>query len=90
MAQTRLLTTSDAALALNVGEDFVLSLIQSGALAAVKSDGDWLVDEAALAAFKSERDAHRRDGLRELTRMTEEIGGYDRERSNTPDGRMLR
>lgn len=36
-------------------------------------------DETIVLAFKAKRDAERREGLRELTRMTEEFGGYDRE-----------
>jgi hypothetical protein len=32
-------------------------------------------------SFKATRDAERREGLRDLTSLTEDFGGYERERS---------
>lgn len=80
MARTTRMTIAEAALGLNVGDDFVLRLIKLGELAAVERDGEYTLDAATVAAFKRTRDVERRNGLRELTRMTEEFGGYDHER----------
>ena len=43
-----------------------------------------------MLAFKATRDKDWRAGVRELSRMTEELGGYDRERKKKPEsGRVM-
>jgi hypothetical protein len=71
---------SGAAIALNVAESFVVGLIESKALASTRVDGEDVVDVDVLTAFKRERDARRREGLRELVRLTEAFDGYRDER----------
>ncbi len=70
-----------AARELNVGVDYVEVLVAKGKLASVAVGNGRRVRRDDLLAFKVARDAERREGLRELTRLTEEFGGYDREPS---------
>jgi hypothetical protein len=70
-----------AARELNVGVAHLEALLASGRLRDVGADDARRVRRADLLAFKAARDGERREGLRELTRLTEEFGGYDHERS---------
>lgn len=73
------LTPAEAADVLNVARDYLLRLVDEGRIS-VHGAGDerglHLVD---VLAYKERRDAARRAGLAELTRLTQEAGGYDRE-----------
>lgn len=70
-----------AARELNVSIEYLETLVATGKLAVLGVGGARRVRRDALHAFKAARDAERREGLRELTRLTEESGGYERERS---------
>lgn len=73
------LSIEEAALFLNVGRDYLVGLLDAGKLPARGAGGARLVLPNALLAFKTSRDAQRREGLRELSRLTEAFGGYDAE-----------
>jgi excisionase family DNA binding protein len=75
-----LLSIEDAALLLNVGRDYLVTLLDAGKLPAHGAGEARRVAREDLLAFKTARDAQRREGLRELSRLTEELGGYDTER----------
>jgi excisionase family DNA binding protein len=78
---TDVLDLVTAARELNVGVDHLEMLLASGRLPHVSVDGARRVRRDDLLSFKAVRDAERREGLRELTRLTEEVGGYEDERS---------
>jgi len=73
-----LLTTQQAADLLNVSQEYMLRLLDEGAVPFIKTYGHhWLRREDVLA-YKEQRDAKRREALIELMRFTEEeLGGYD-------------
>jgi hypothetical protein len=64
---------------LNVGRDYLVGLLNAGKLAARGAGDARLVPRDDLLAFKTSRDAQRREGLRELSHLTEDFGGYDAE-----------
>lgn len=68
-----------AARELNVGVDHLETLLASGRLLHVGVNGARRVRRDDLLSFKAVRDAERREGLKELTRLTEEFGGYEHE-----------
>lgn len=73
------LSLDEAARLLNVSCAYLVGLLDAGVLHA-EGDGDARrVQHDALLAFRADRDAQRREGLRELTQLTEEFGGYDKE-----------
>ena len=77
------LDLATAARELNVGVDHLETLLASGRLRHVVSvDGARRVRRDDLLSFKAVRDAERREGIRELTRLTEDFGGYEHERSD--------
>lgn len=69
----------EAARLLNVSRAYLLGLLDAGELPADGDGNTRRVQRDALLAFKATRDAERREGLQELTRLTEEFGGYDKE-----------
>lgn len=71
-----------AARALNIGVDALDRLVAEGMLRAEVTGERRRLRRAEALTFKSKRDAERREGLRELTRLTEKFGGYDREMAN--------
>lgn len=76
------LTIDDAALLLNVGRDYLVTLLDSGTLPADGTGNERRILREELLALKAARDGQRRDGLRELSRLTQELGGYDAERGD--------
>lgn len=78
------LTIEDAALLSDVGPDYLVGLLDAGKLPSCGSGDARRVPREDLVAFKAARDADRRDGLRELSRLTQEFGGYDTQRDK-PD-----
>ncbi len=73
------LSLDEAAVVLHVARVYLVGLLDAGELHA-EGDGDARrVQHDALFAFTAARDAQRREGLRELTQLTEEFGGYDKE-----------
>lgn len=74
---SKLLTIDQSALVLNVGRDYLVGLLDEGQIAFV-GDGDRrMIEESAVLSFRARRDGERRDHLQELTRLSEEAGGYD-------------
>lgn len=77
-----MLSIEDAALLLNVGRDYLVTLFDAGTLPAHGTGDARRVPSDDLLAFKAARDTQRRDGLRELSGLTQEFGGYDAERDD--------
>jgi excisionase family DNA binding protein len=77
---SQFLTIDEAARVLNVDREYVVRLVTEGRLSAYGTGESSTLSEDDVASFKAARDAQRREGLRELTRVTEELGGYDVEK----------
>ncbi len=75
----RELTTQQAADLLNVSRQYVVRLLDEGRIPYGKTGKHRRLRIEDVLAFKETRDKDRRAGLRELSRMTEELGGYDAE-----------
>jgi excisionase family DNA binding protein len=75
----RELTTQQAADLLNVSRQYLVRLLDEGRIPFGRTGKHRRVRIDALLEFKTKRDKDRRAGLRELSRMTEEFGGYDAE-----------
>lgn len=73
------LTTDQAANLLNVPEWYLRQLLDEGAIPFTTTGTYRRVPFGDLMAFKARRDAERREGLAELTRMSQEMGLYDPE-----------
>ena len=73
------LTTRQAADLLNVSRQYLVRLLDEQRIPFRRVGSHRRVRTTDLLRFKAERDRDRREGLRELTRLTEEFGGYDRE-----------
>lgn len=72
-------TTQQAANLLNVSRQYLVRLLDQGRIAYRKTGKHRRLRIEDVLAFKEERDKDRRAGLRELSRMTQEFGGYDAE-----------
>lgn len=75
----RELTTQQAADLLNVSRQYLVRLLDEGRLPFRKTGKHRRLRIEDVLAFKEERDQDRRAGLRELSQMTQELGGYDPE-----------
>lgn len=73
------LTAQQAASVLNVSREFVLQLVDEGRLTAEKKRRSVRLKLREVLSYKRTSDARGRRALRELTRLTESFGGYDRE-----------
>jgi excisionase family DNA binding protein len=73
----REVTTQQAADILNVSRQYLVRLLDEGRIAFRKTGKHRRLRIEDVLAFKEGRDAERRAGLRKLSRMTEEFGGYD-------------
>lgn len=71
------LTTQQAADILNVSRQYLVRLLNEGRIPYTKTGRHRRVRIEDVLAFKEERDRQRKAGLDELTRMSEELGGYD-------------
>ena len=75
----REVTTQQAADLLNVSRQYLVRLLDEGRIPFRKTGKHRRVCIEDVLAFKETRDKDRRAGLRDLSRMTEEFGGYDAE-----------
>lgn len=75
----REITTQQAADLLNVSRQYLVRLLDEGRLPFRKTGKHRRLRIEDVLSFKKTRDKDRQAGLRELSRMTEEFGGYDPE-----------
>lgn len=73
------LTTQQAADLLNVSRQYLVRLLEEGRLPYTKTGSHRRLRVEDVLAFKEKRDAARSGALRELSELTEDFGGYDRE-----------
>jgi excisionase family DNA binding protein len=73
----RELTTQQAADILNVSRQYLVRLLDDGRIPFTKTGKHRRVRVEDVLAFKERRDRERKAGLDELTRIGEELGGYD-------------
>mgnify|MGYP002780592493 CR=1 FL=1 len=73
----RELTTQQAADLLNVSRQYVVRLLDEKRIPYRKTGKHRRLRIEDVLAFKEERDRDRRAGLRELSQMTQDFGGYD-------------
>ena len=75
----REMTTPQAADLLNVSRQYLVRLLDEGRIPFRKTGKHRRLRIEDVLRFKETRDKDRRAGLRELSRMTQEFGGYDSE-----------
>ena len=75
----RELTTQQAADLLNVSRQYLVRLLDEGRIPFRKTGKHRRLRIDEVLEYKDRRDKDRRAGLRELSRMTQEFGGYDSE-----------
>lgn len=73
------LTTQEAADLLGVSRPLLVRLLEEGRIPHTKTGAHRRVRFDDLMAYKRQHDSERRTGLRELTRMSEELGLYTTE-----------
>jgi excisionase family DNA binding protein len=71
------LTTQQAADLLNVSRQYLVRLLEAERIPYKKTGKHRRLRIEDVLAFKETRDQDRRQGLAELTRLTEEFGGYE-------------
>ncbi len=71
------LTTQEAADLLNVSRQYLVRLLDGGEIPFSKTGTHRRIRFGDLMAYKQQRDERRREGLRRLTRMSEELGLYE-------------
>jgi excisionase family DNA binding protein len=72
-------TTQQAADLLNVSRQYLVRLLDERRIPFRKTGKHRRLRVEDVLAFKEQRDKDRRAGLRELSRLTQEFGGYDAE-----------
>lgn len=72
-------TTQQAADLLNVSRQYLVRLLDEGRVPFRKTGKHRRLRVEDVLAFKDQRDRDRRAGLRELSRLTQEFGGYEAE-----------
>ncbi len=77
LAEDRFLTTQQAAALLNVSRQYLVRLIESGQLPAVKVGAHRRLRPADVEDYKTRRDARRTSALDALTALSEDLAGYD-------------
>ncbi len=75
------LTTQQAADLLNVSRQYLVRLLDGGRIPHTKTGKHRRLRIEDVLSFKERRDADRRSALRDLTQLTEDLGGYDSERT---------
>ena len=73
------LTTQQAADLLNVSRQYLVRLLDEKRIPFTKTGKHRRLRIDDVLAFKENRDRNRRAGMRELSRLTEELGGYEAE-----------
>jgi excisionase family DNA binding protein len=73
------LTTQQGADLLNVSRQYLVRLLDEGKLTYTKTGKHRRLRIEDVLAFKEQRDRDRRAGMRDLSRLTQEYGGYDAE-----------
>lgn len=73
----RELTTQQAADLLNVSRQYLVRLVDDGKLPCVRTGSHRRLQLEDVLGFKAKRDRERADTLDELTRLHEELGGYE-------------
>ncbi len=73
------ITTQQAADLLNVSRQYLVRLLDEGRIAFRRTGKHRRLRIEDVLTFKDKRDKDRRAGLRELSQMTQEFGGYDAE-----------
>ena len=71
------LTTQQAAELLNVSRQYVVRLVDEGKLPCVRTGSHRRLLLEDVLRFKKERDREREETLDELTRLHEDLGGYE-------------
>jgi excisionase family DNA binding protein len=71
------MTTQQAADILNVSRQYLVRLLDGGRISYTKTGKHRRLRIEDVLAFKERRDEERRSSLEELTRASEELGGYD-------------
>jgi excisionase family DNA binding protein len=72
-------TTQQAADILNVSRQYLVRLLKEERIPYRKTGKHRRLRIEDVLAYKEQRDKDRRAGLRELSRLTQELGGYDHE-----------
>jgi excisionase family DNA binding protein len=72
-------TTQQAADLLNVSRQYLVRLLDEGRIPFRKTGKHRRLRVEDVLAFKEKRDKDRRAGLRELSQLTQEFGGYEAE-----------
>jgi excisionase family DNA binding protein len=72
-------TTQQAADLLNVSRQYLVRLLDEGRIPFRKTGKHRRLRIEDVLSFKEQRDKDRRAGLRELSRLTQDFGGYDAE-----------
>lgn len=75
----REVTTQQAADLLNVSRQYLVRLLDEGRIAFRKTGKHRRLRIEDVLEFKGKRDKDRRAGLRDVSQMTQEFGGYDSE-----------
>ena len=73
------ITTQQAADLLNVSRQYLVRLLDEGRIPFCKTGKHRRLRIEDVLSFREERDKDRRAGLRELSRLTQDLGGYDAE-----------
>ncbi len=73
------LTSQQAADLLNVSRQYLVRLLDEGKIPFRKTGKHRRLRIEDVLSFKEARDQEREEGLRELSRLTQEFGGYDNE-----------
>ena len=85
-ATAELMTPQQAADKLIVSAKGLRKLLEDGILEVVEVDGGERIRSVDVLAYKAQRDARRRVGLEQLTYLTEELGGYEKELRHPLEG----